>query len=100
MKSQAITRLAENLDIFAAKGLSEVEAKRLLRNIGHNELPSAKPRSVLAVALEVAREPMFILLVAGGSNCWDLTVARRSPGGLDAPGFRPCGHEHNLLPGT
>jgi P-type Ca2+ transporter type 2C len=29
-------------------------------------LPSAKPRSILAIAFEVAREPMFLLLVAGG----------------------------------
>jgi Ca2+-transporting ATPase len=34
--------------------------------VGHNELPSAKPRSILAIALEVAKEPMFLLLVAGG----------------------------------
>ena len=29
-------------------------------------MPSAKPRSVLAIAFEVAKEPMFLLLVAGG----------------------------------
>ena len=29
-------------------------------------MPSAKPRSVLAIALEVVKEPMFLLLVAGG----------------------------------
>ncbi len=34
--------------------------------MGYNELPSAKPRSVFAIALEVSREPMFLLLVAGG----------------------------------
>ncbi len=34
--------------------------------MGYNELPSAKPRSVLAIALGVAREPMFLLLLAGG----------------------------------
>jgi Ca2+-transporting ATPase len=34
--------------------------------VGYNELPSSKPRSVLAIASEVAREPMFLLLVAGG----------------------------------
>jgi Ca2+-transporting ATPase len=34
--------------------------------VGYNELPSAKPRSVFAIAFEVAKEPMFLLLVAGG----------------------------------
>lgn len=38
----------------------------MLREVGYNELPSAKPRSVLAIAQEVAKEPMFLLLVAGG----------------------------------
>lgn len=58
--------LAEIFDIYTAKGLSEDEASKLLKDVGHNELPSAKPRSVLAIALEVFREPMFLLLVAGG----------------------------------
>lgn len=57
---------AENFDISTAKGLSEADAARLLREVGHNELPSSKPRSVFAIAFEVAREPMFLLLVAGG----------------------------------
>lgn len=57
--------LAENFDIDTAKGLSEAEAAKLLREMGYNELPSAKPRSVLAIALEVAKEPMFLLLAAG-----------------------------------
>lgn len=34
--------------------------------MGYNELPSAKPRSVFAIAFEVAKEPMFLLLVSGG----------------------------------
>jgi Ca2+-transporting ATPase len=53
-------------DVTKAKGLSDAEATELLRIEGYNELPSAKPRSVLAMAFEVAREPMFLLLVAGG----------------------------------
>jgi Ca2+-transporting ATPase len=59
-------RLANNFDIFTAKGLCEAEAARLQREVGYNELPSAKPRSIVAIALEVAKEPMFLLLVAGG----------------------------------
>ncbi|MDD4446189.1 MAG: cation-transporting P-type ATPase [Methanothrix sp.] len=52
--------------MFTAEGLCEAEAARLLREVGYNELPSAKPRSVLAIAQEAAKEPMFLLLVAGG----------------------------------
>jgi Ca2+-transporting ATPase len=57
---------SENFDITAAKGLSEAEAAKMLEDVGYNELPSAKPRSIFAIALEVAEEPMFLLLVAGG----------------------------------
>ena len=58
--------LAEVFDINTAIGLSEVEAAELLKKVGYNELPSAKPRSIFAIALEVLKEPMFLLLVAGG----------------------------------
>ncbi|MDM7912362.1 MAG: cation-transporting P-type ATPase [Methanotrichaceae archaeon] len=58
--------MAEIFDIRIAKGLSETEAARLLKEVGYNELPSAKPRSALAIAFEVVKEPMFLLLVAGG----------------------------------
>jgi Ca2+-transporting ATPase len=58
--------MAENFDITTAKGLSEAEAAKLLNEVGYNELPSAKPRSVFAIAFEVIKEPMFLLLVAGG----------------------------------
>jgi Ca2+-transporting ATPase len=51
----------------ARTGLTEEEAARRLRSDGPNELPSGKPRRVLDIALEVAREPMFLLLVAAGS---------------------------------
>lgn len=57
---------ADNFDINTAKGLSEAEAAKRLMQAGTNELPSAKPRDVLAITFEVAREPMFLLLVAGG----------------------------------
>jgi Ca2+-transporting ATPase len=47
-------------------GLSEAEAKRRLEQNGPNELPRT-PRSTLgAIVVEVAREPMFLLLIAGG----------------------------------
>ena len=49
------------------QGLSEAEAAARLRAEGFNELPSAKPRSIIAIAWEVVREPMFLLLVACGA---------------------------------
>ena len=48
-------------------GLSEEEAARRLADEGPNELPSAKKRGLFHIALEVIREPMFMLLIACGS---------------------------------
>jgi len=48
-------------------GLSEASAAARLRQDGPNELPAARPRSVIAMALGVVREPMFLLLIAAGS---------------------------------
>ena len=44
-------------------GLSSAEAEMRLKSEGYNELPSAKQRSTLAIALGIAREPMFLLLI-------------------------------------
>ncbi|MGE5325059.1 MAG: cation-transporting P-type ATPase, partial [Actinomycetota bacterium] len=52
---------------FRPQGLSDEEAERRLRAEGPNELPSAKPRTILGIALEVLREPMFLLLIAAGA---------------------------------
>ncbi len=59
--------MAASLDTPSTPGLSETAAAAGLQRDGYNELPSAKPRSVLAIALEVVREPMFILLIASGA---------------------------------
>jgi Ca2+-transporting ATPase len=48
-------------------GLTEAEARRRLALHGPNELPSAGRRQVLAISLEVLREPMFLLLMAGAA---------------------------------
>jgi Ca2+-transporting ATPase len=48
-------------------GLSTKEAKSRLANEGYNELPSAKPHSLWAIAWEVVREPMFLLLIAAST---------------------------------
>ncbi len=48
-------------------GLSESEAARRLREEGYNELPAATRRGIFTLVREVAREPMFLLLVAAGA---------------------------------
>jgi len=58
--------VANLIDIRNLSGLTEAEAAARLQRDGYNELPSAKPRSVFAIAFEVGREPMFLLLVACG----------------------------------
>src|SRR5258705_67224 len=52
-------------DLKIGTGLTETEAARRLAEIGYNELPSAQPRGVLRIAIEVVREPMLLLLLAG-----------------------------------
>ena len=53
-------------DIASVTGLSEQEAGERLARDGHNELPSTKQRTIFAIAFEVMREPMFLLLVSCG----------------------------------
>lgn len=55
------------LEIDPIIGLTDHEASQRLAEGGYNELASAKPRNVFAIALSVAREPMFMLLVACGT---------------------------------
>ena len=52
---------------FSSSGLTGAEASLLLNQHGPNELPSTKRRDALRIALEVVREPMLLLLVAGGT---------------------------------
>jgi len=47
-------------------GLTATCAGQRLHEDGYNELPSSRQRTVLAIAWEVIREPMFLLLVACG----------------------------------
>ncbi len=54
-------------DINTIAGLSEREAAARLKEEGYNELPSASRRSLFAIAFEVVRQPMFLLLVACGT---------------------------------
>ncbi len=48
-------------------GLTNTEAAKRLAQDGFNELPSSRRRGSLAIAAEVVREPMFLLLVAAGA---------------------------------
>ena len=50
----------------ARAGLSSNEAQRRFDSDGPNELPRTGRRSVFRIALEVLREPMLALLLAGG----------------------------------
>lgn len=56
-----------DIDSVAASGLTDQEASARLRSEGANELPSAKPRGLLALTWEVIREPMLLLLVGAGA---------------------------------
>jgi Ca2+-transporting ATPase len=48
-------------------GLSESEARSRLAQEGYNELPRAQRRTALRIVLEVLREPMLALLLAGAA---------------------------------
>ena len=60
------TALQPFLDLGAQAGLSEEEARLRLEKHGPNELPAQRKRSLLAIVLEVVREPMFIMLIVAG----------------------------------
>ncbi|MGZ0015559.1 cation-translocating P-type ATPase [Yeosuana sp. AK3] len=47
-------------------GLNTNEVKERLSLFGYNELPSEKPKNVMGIAMEVVKEPMFLLLIACG----------------------------------
>lgn len=48
-------------------GLSQAEVDKRLKTEGLNELPSSDKRDLFGIALEVLREPMFLLLVVAGA---------------------------------
>jgi Ca2+-transporting ATPase len=58
--------LHKTLDINDIAGLPESEVTKRLKEEGYNELPSSLRRSIIDIAVEVVREPMFLLLIAGG----------------------------------
>jgi len=56
-----------SLDLGGFPGLTEADAQTRLQRDGANELPSRNQRGLLAIAWEVVREPMFLMLVAAGA---------------------------------
>ncbi len=55
------------IEVDSIAGLSRDEARERIESEGYNELPSGGRHGPLATAIEVVREPMFLLLVAAGS---------------------------------
>jgi len=70
--------MKNQLDINLFKGLTDVEVGEHLKTEGYNELPSSKKRSIFTTAFEVACQPMFLLLVAGGLLYWWLGDLREA----------------------
>ncbi|MDH3438637.1 MAG: cation-translocating P-type ATPase [Betaproteobacteria bacterium] len=58
-----MTSGADDSDFPAVAGLTATEAAARLEAEGYNELPLSRRRGVLAIALDVVREPIFALLV-------------------------------------
>lgn len=48
-------------------GITSREAAEKQKQFGYNELPSAKPKNLAAIAKEVMKEPMFSLLIGCGT---------------------------------
>ncbi len=59
--------MADAFDIRQLSGLSEAQVAQRLKDEGPNDLPSSRRRSLLRIAFNVIREPMFLLLVACGT---------------------------------
>lgn len=59
--------MARKPEIHEHVGLTLQDAAKILGEEGHNELPSSKQRGNFQIALDVMREPMFLLLVACGA---------------------------------
>ncbi len=51
----------------SCQGLSSAKAAQKLKDVGLNELPSAKSKTIWGIAWEVMKEPMFLLLISCGT---------------------------------
>jgi P-type Ca2+ transporter type 2C len=70
--------LGSEQDLRSITGLSAQEAAKRLAADGPNEIASAKPRNMLAIAWAVVKEPMLLLLVAAGTI--NLIISLQEPG--------------------
>ncbi len=59
--------MVDEHELAGISGLSGEEAARRLKEEGPNSLPSTRKRSVLRIAFDILREPMFLLLVGAGA---------------------------------
>ncbi|PJD99513.1 MAG: ATPase [Leptospira sp.] len=48
------------------RGLTSKQVSERLKQFGYNELPSAQPKNLFSIAIEVMKEPMFLLLLSCG----------------------------------
>ncbi|MEW6349459.1 MAG: cation-translocating P-type ATPase [Thermodesulfobacteriota bacterium] len=58
--------MLDGLDLRTLTGISAEDASARLKTEGFNELPASVRRSIWTIAVEVASEPMFLLLIACG----------------------------------
>ena len=65
-------------DLNTITGLTDAQVAEQLERDGYNELPSTRQRGILALAHEVVREPMFLLLLACGAIYFFLGDAEES----------------------
>ena len=66
MTVHATEELTAAVEPLTVSGLTAEEAAQLLVEDGPNELPTAKPRTLLQQLRDVLREPMLLLLVGAG----------------------------------
>ena len=59
--------MVTKVSISNRAGLASAEARLRLSQDGYNEIPSATQRNTLTIALSVASEPMFLLLIASAA---------------------------------
>ena len=59
--------MVDEHELAGIEGLSDEEAARRLKEEGPNSIPSGKKRTVFRIAFDIAKEPMFLLLVGAGS---------------------------------
>ena len=65
--STAPARASHARDLSGFAGLTEQQAAALLESEGYNELPASRRRGLPAIALDLLREPMILMLIGAGT---------------------------------